>query len=247
MKKLINSLLAFSLVLSMGACSVNKDNPTPIEPGSTGNSEMGQIANPTGSQGDSPTGSQGDSSTGSQGDSQTGGSEETENSDQDRAELEAIGDVEVVNGLLTVSVTLPASMIGETTQDELDATVKEGNVQAAKLNEDGSVTFKMTKKQHREMLAGLTENIDTTLQELIDDNDTYSISSVTHNDDYTVFEVTLDSDELGLMDSFSVMSMYVFGGMYGIFNGNKADNIVVNFYNSQGNLIESANSADMGD
>ncbi len=163
----------------------------------------------------------------------------------DMAELEAIGNVEVTNGILTVSITLPTDLVGDaTTQEFLDANAGV-NYQSAKLNEDGSVTYKMTKGQYHSMLESITKSIDDSFQELIDDNETYSIAGIDHNDSYTVFEVMLDSDTVGLIDGFSVILFYMYGGMYGIFSGSNAENIIVNFYGPSGNLIETTNSSDL--
>lgn len=172
--------------------------------------------------------------------------ESSDDLDADRKRLEEIGDVEVENGVLTVSITLPAGMVGkEVTQEGLNEMVGEKYV-AVKLNEDGSITYKMTKAQHEQMLTGIKEKAEDAFEKMIE-SDTYNILAISHNDSYSVFEVTLGSDTLGLADSFSVISFNLFGGVYSIFSGNKAESILVNFYDPDGNLIETADSADKGD
>lgn len=162
---------------------------------------------------------------------------------QDEAELSAIGDVEVVNGILTVSVTMPAEFVGDdTTQETLDRNAGESYV-SAKLNEDGSVTYKLTKAQYHTMLDGMTAGMEEGLQSMIDD-DTYSISAIEHNGDYTQFDVTLDSGELGTYDSIMVIAFYAYGGLYGVFTGKTPASVVVNFYGPDGTLIKTANSAE---
>lgn len=47
------------------------------------------------------------------------------------------------------------------------------------------------------------------------------------------------------MDSFSVIAFYMYGDMYQLFAGDKSSSIVVNFYNPEGGLISSADSANM--
>ena len=172
-------------------------------------------------------------------------STEDDDFEKDMEELSAIGDVEVENGILTVSITIPAELVGEITQEELD----EGNgtnYVSAVINDDGSVTYKMTKAQHKEMLASLVKGFDEGIQEMVDDNENFSIASVKYNEDFTVFDVTMDGNELGLGDSFSVMAFYMYGGMYGIFTGKRPEHVVVNFYDPEGNLIESGDSANFG-
>ena len=159
-------------------------------------------------------------------------------------ELSALGDVQVENGILTVSITLPADLAQGMTQEQLDAS-KGTTYLDAVLNDDGSVTYKMTKAQHRVLLEQLTASFDQSIQEMIDDNETYSISAVTHNDDYTIFDVSLDGTELGFGDTISSLLFYMCGGMYGVFNGHRPEHVIVNFYDPNGKLIESGDSANM--
>ena len=164
----------------------------------------------------------------------------------DMAALEAIGDVEVKNGFLTVSITLPKDFVtDEVSQKKLDAEAGD-NYLSAKLNEDGSVTYKLTKAQHGAMLYGITKSMAESFQEMINDDEKYGIAEIKHNDTYSVFDVTMDTDTLGLGDSFTVLAFYMYGGLYGIFSGNKLDNVIVNFYDPAGKLIQSGNSAELG-
>lgn len=159
-------------------------------------------------------------------------------------ELESLGKIETENGIFFVSITLPADIVGEeVTQESLDAKAGENYI-SAKLNDDGSVTYKMTKKQHKEMLDGMVESIDQSLQELVD-SDQYAFADIKHNSDYTSFDVTLDTNELGMTESFMIIAFYMYGGIYGLFSGHEADNITVNFYSPDGTLINTGNSKDM--
>lgn len=158
--------------------------------------------------------------------------------------LESLGNIQTENGILTVTITMPADLAKGTTQEELDA-AKGKSYLSAVVNEDGSVTFKMTRLQHRNMLNQLSDSFESSIQEMIDDNETYTISKVTHNRDFTVFDVTLDGTEAGLNDSFSVLSFYMYGGIYGVFSGQRPEHVVVNFRDPNGNLINTADSANM--
>ena len=155
---------------------------------------------------------------------------------KDEDELSAIGDVEVENGILTVSITLPASLMKDVTQEDLDNDTS-GSYQSAKLNDDGSVTMKLTKTQYKEMLASLSEELDACIKEITESDD-YNIAKVEHNDDFSKFDVTLSTDEVGLFDSIASLAFYMYGGMYQIFKGSKSADVVVNYYDTNGNLIE---------
>ena len=167
--------------------------------------------------------------------------------DDSLSELEAIGDVDVDKGLFNVTITVPKDFIGDTTQEDIDKSVKEKGYKSGTLNDDGSVTYVMNKEQHNELMKGIKESIDNSLAEMIGSESTPNITDVKANDDYTSFTVTTKSTELGLAESFSVMAFYTYGGMYAIFNGETVDNIHVDFVNADsGEVISSANSSDMG-
>ena len=172
---------------------------------------------------------------------------EAETSDDGMKQLEAIGDVDVDKGLFNVTLTIPKDFVGETTQEKLDESVKEKGYKSATLNSDGSVTDVMTKAQHEEMLVGIRESIDKSLSEMIGSSDYPNITNVEHNDNYTSFTITTKNAEPDMSESFSVMALYMYGGMYGIFSGEEVDNVHVDFKNADsGEIISSANSEDMG-
>ena len=172
---------------------------------------------------------------------------EAETSDDGMKQLEAIGDVDVDKGLFNVTLTIPKDFVGETTQEKLDESVKERGYKSATLNSDGSVTYVMTKAQHEEMLTGIRESIDQSLSEMVGSSDYPNITNVEHNDNYTSFTITTTNAEPDMSESFSVMALYMYGGMYGIFSGEEVDNVHVDFKNADsGEIISSANSEDMG-
>lgn len=257
MKKVTAILISLIMIVSICACGAKS---TGTGSGQDTDSSQGKTtaAEAAGSESEAPE----DTSTAEKDAPEEGGeaanqskqgmtSTETETSEEDQMqedmeELSAIGDVETENGILTVTITVPADLVGETTQESLDES-KGTLYRSAVLNEDGSVTYKMTKAQHRAMLENLAGAVDETSQELIDDDENYAISAVTHNDDLTEFNVTLDGTEIGLGDYFTVYSFYMYGLIYGKFSGKTPEHMIVNFYDSDGNLIEAVDSADLED
>ncbi len=159
-------------------------------------------------------------------------------------ELEALGKVKAENGLFYVTITVPAGLAGgEVSQESLDANAGETYASAV-LNEDGSVTYKMTKKQHKAMLDGLTESIDSVHKALVENYD-YAFTSIEHNEDLTLFEVHLSTEEVGMTEGLMVYGFFLYAGMYHVFTGKDNPNIVVNYYDPAGKQILSVNSADM--
>ena len=156
--------------------------------------------------------------------------------------------IEVDENLLTVEITIPSDFIGETTQEELNQTVEEEGFKSITLNEDGSATYVMTKKKHKEMMSEIKSGIDEELQAMVGSEEYPNFTKVEANKDYTSFTITTTSSELDLAESFSVMNFYVQGGLYNVFNGTPADNIHVDFVNADsGAIISSSDSSDMAE
>ena len=175
-------------------------------------------------------------------DTEDGGSGR-EMTQEDWDQLAAIGDVQVENGVMTVSINVPADLAKNIRQETIDAGIGT-QYQAAFRNQDGSITYKMTKEQHQAMLEQLAVSFDNSLQEMIDD-EKYTISNITRNNDFTVFDISLDGAEPSVSDSFAAFSLYMYGELYGVFNGNRPEHVIVNYLDSNGNLIDSDDSATM--
>ena len=170
--------------------------------------------------------------------------------DDSKKESETSNDkIEVDENLLTVELTIPSDFVGETTQEELNQTVEEEDgLKSITLNEDGSATYVMTKKKHKEMMSEIKTGIDEELQAMVGSEDYPNFTKVEANENYTSFTITTTSSELDLAESFSVMSFYMQGGLYNVFNGTPADNIHVDFVNADsGAIISSSDSSDMAE
>ena len=154
--------------------------------------------------------------------------------------------IEVDENLFTMELTVPADFVGETTQEELDQTAEEEGIKSITLNEDGSATYVMTKKKHKEMMKEIKTNIDEGLNAMIGSEDYPNFTKVEATKDYTSFTITTTSTELDFAESFSVLSFYMQGGLYNAFNGTPVDNIHVEFINADtGEVISASDSSEM--
>lgn len=174
------------------------------------------------------------------------GGEKSTNSETETSETTTEDDkIEVDENLLTVELTIPADYVGETTQEELDATAKENDFKSITLNEDGSATYVMTKGQHKKMMSEMESEINTALSEMIGSEDYPNFTNIKANSDFTEFTITTTSAELNFNESFSTIVFYTYGGMYNAFNGTTVDNIHVDFVNADsGEIISSADSSE---
>lgn len=161
-------------------------------------------------------------------------------------QTDTVSSVDVDEGLFDVEITIPASFMEGNTQEDLDTAVEENGYKSATLNDDGSVTYVMSKQQHKKLMQEMRDSFNTALDELVGSEDYPNITDIKVNDDFTDFTVTTTSTELGLAEAVSVWGFYLYGGMYGAFNGTPADNVSVTFVNADtGEVISTSNSSDM--
>lgn len=158
-------------------------------------------------------------------------------------------DISKDEGLFNVTIVYPADYVSGATQEQLDQEVTEsdGGIQSATLNEDGTATYVMSKAYHDKLLQDMADNINSELNAMVGSEDYPNITAVEATDDFTSFTITTTSTELSMDEAFSVLSLYFYGGMYGIVAGEQPENIHVDFVNADtGEIIESADSSDAG-
>ena len=172
--------------------------------------------------------------------------ETTETSDDGMKELEALGDVNVDKGLFNVTLNIPKDYVGETTQKELDELAKEKGFKSITLNSDGSATYVMNKAQHEELLSGIRDSINSSLQEMVDSEEYPNITKIEANEDFTNFTVTTKNKELDFAETLGIVTFYMCGGMYAVFSGKEVENVHVDYVNADsGEIIDSGDSKDM--
>lgn len=140
----------------------------------------------------------------------------------------------VEKNLFSVTLTYPASMVDEgTTQDSLNNEISGiDGIKSATLNEDGSVTYIMTKAYHKQIVDDMAQTIDESMAEMVGSEDYPNFTNVEANEDYTVFTVTTKSKALSLDESLSLLQFYTEGAFYSVVSGNDADSIHVDFVNA---------------
>lgn len=136
--------------------------------------------------------------------------------------------IEVDENLMTVEVTLPASYFEDETPEEITAGAKDAGMISCVVNDDGSVTYKMTKAKHRELLSELKAEIDNSINDMLTgDTAIASFKSVEYSDDMTQFKVFVDADQYTDWDSLYVMTFYLLGGYYQAFCGISSQDVEV--------------------
>ena len=227
MKRLIAVIISISMILMLVSCAGNT------------NGNVGSKAN-------AETAADSKASESKPSETSATTNEDDAIDDEEWDSLKSIGKIQTENGIFIATVTLPKDFVGdEITQEEIDAKAGDTYI-SGKLNEDGSVTYKMTKKQHKAMLDSIVSSLESSFEKMVQSED-YSFTSIKHNKDFTQFDVTVSTDELGLAESFATMMFYMAGGVYGVFSGKQPEKILVNYYNASGKLINTADSSKLGE
>jgi hypothetical protein len=135
--------------------------------------------------------------------------------------------VQVDKGLLNVTLTLPASMFEGQNVDQVIADAQKDGIKATK-NADGSVTYKMSKAKHKEMIQEMKKGVIESVNEIKSGKDYTSIKDITYNDDFSEFTLIVDKSAYeNSMDGFAVLGLGMSGMMYQLFNGVKSEDYKV--------------------
>ncbi|KIL42707.1 hypothetical protein [Jeotgalibacillus soli] len=136
--------------------------------------------------------------------------------------------LEVDKGLLNVEVTLPVSMFEGEDIDQVIADAKADGVEEVTKNEDGSLTYRMSKSKHKEMMQEIEKSIKESLEDMKTSGDFASIKDITHNDSFSEFTLTVDKAEYeNSMDAFGVFGLGISGMIYQLYNGGDNENTKV--------------------
>ena len=130
------------------------------------------------------------------------------------------GSFKVDKGLLNVEVTIPASLLeGQEIDSAITEAKKEGIKEVIK-NDDGSVTYKMSKSVHKEMMKEMEKDILETIEEIKTSKDFASIKDVSYNKSFTEFTLTVNKEQFeNSFDAMASMGLALSGMYYQLFSG----------------------------
>ncbi|HLR72655.1 MAG TPA: hypothetical protein VK073_00445 [Pseudogracilibacillus sp.] len=132
--------------------------------------------------------------------------------------------VEVDKNLLSVEVTIPANLLelddGEVDIDEITEEAKEQGIKKVTQNNDGSITYKMTKSAHKDFMQEMKEDLNENIDEIVSNDEYTSIKKINPNKKFTKFDVVVDREKFeNNFDGFAVLGVG-FGAMfYQLFDG----------------------------
>ena len=140
------------------------------------------------------------------------------------SEIDSLGDINVDRGLLTVEITIPADLASDT--DDLLTDFSEMGIGLSDLtvNSDGSVTYRISRGDHRRLMAELRQDLREAFDDAVDEYD--SVRSITSNNDFTRFEIVVDRPGFeNSFDGFVVIAIMISASFYAIFDGIDTDDM----------------------
>lgn len=136
--------------------------------------------------------------------------------------------IEVDKGLFDVTITLPVSMVES---ENIEATIEEAKGKGIKevvVNDDGSLTYKMSKSVHGQIMKELRESLNETVEDLINGSDFTSIRDIKYNTNLTSITLIVDKGVYeSSLDGFAVFGFGLAAMYYQLFDGVSPDNITV--------------------
>lgn len=135
-------------------------------------------------------------------------------------------------------ITIPAGIAGNEVSDE----------QIINIDEDtASITYSLSGNERSDIIRQLSGEITESIGVILADKDHYpNITAITPNDDYTEFTIALTGGNINTYESMLVMSFYIVGNKYQIYNGVSAENAatVVRYVDSvTGSVISETDSS----
>lgn len=148
--------------------------------------------------------------------------------------------IEVDKHLLSVEITIPASFyesLGITpSEEDLEEEAKNEEDTEYIVNEDGSVTCKMSKSAYKKKMDGFSADIQKSIEEILSDKESYpSIEDITVNSDYSEFTVktTCNSkDDFSMNEGMINFSLPLSAFPYYMYSEKEPEKILISYINS---------------
>lgn len=148
--------------------------------------------------------------------------------------------IDVDKGLFNVEITLPASFFEGQDIDNIVSEMKDEGVKVA-INDDGSVTYKMSKAKHNEFMKELDKSIVEYIEEIKNSGDYKSIQDITYNKSFSEITLTVEKEAFeNSLDGIVSLGIGMMSLYYQLFNGVSQENyrVQINFKDTEtGNIF----------
>lgn len=180
-------------------------------------------------------------------------SNEVKNSNQEQSEkadeVEKSEDTNVAvavdKGLLDVEITIPGSFFPDEDLNEVAANAKESGMKSATVNPDDTITYKMSKAKHKELMTEMKNNLVEYTDDLVSNDEFSSIKDITYDKNFKEFSMVVDQEVFeNSFDGFAVLGLGMAGMFYQLFDGINSDKLDVTIHSvneATGERIETVN------
>lgn len=126
--------------------------------------------------------------------------------------------LEVDKGILSVEITVPASMF-EGEENEIINETEEDGIEIT-LNDDGSVTYRMSKLKYNALMGELDASMIESIEEIENDDNFESIKKISYNNKFSKFTVEVDREIFeNSFDGFVALGIGIISMYYQVFSG----------------------------
>src|SRR5690554_2264199 len=128
-----------------------------------------------------------------------------------------------------VTITIPTYMFeNDDDRDSVIDEMKADGIEDTEINEDGSLTLKISASDHQEMMSELEDSLLESYDEIVEAGDFQSLQEITYNDDYTELTITVNQTLFAnSVDAFAVFGLGLTTFIYQIYDGTPADEVTI--------------------
>jgi len=138
--------------------------------------------------------------------------------------------IEVDKGVFSVEITLPASFFKGQDMNDIINEVEDDDIKII-LNEDGSVTYKMSKSKHNEFMAEVYNDQVEYIEEVKNSGDYKSVKDIIYNKTFSEITLIVDQEAFeNSFDGFVTLGLGISSLYYQLFNGISPDKYKVTIY-----------------
>lgn len=163
-------------------------------------------------------------------------------------EAQDAANIESDSHLLTVEVTLPAS-VDDSTDAELDELRQDSGYVSIVRNSDNSITYVMTKDKQKELLDKLESRFADFAASTPGSSDFPNVTKLEVSNDFSKFTITVkatNKDEIGVPETALASVFYSFGGAYRGYSCDSDTSVTVEYVcDSTGEVIATGNSGNI--
>jgi hypothetical protein len=161
---------------------------------------------------------------------ETTSDEGSPSSEETKADKEKEPSISVDKNLTNVEVTIPQAFfeMQNTDFEQIKAEAEAEGIKDVVNNGDGTITYKMSKSMHREMMLEMEKQMTSSIEEIKSSEDFPSIKDIKANKSFSKFTMKVDQEAYeNSFDGFAAMGVGLTGLFYQLFDGANPDNYQV--------------------